>query len=234
MDENMDIACEWEATSPVRIAAVRQCLAGYWISKDEIETVIAVLDQLGLFHARPLGDTSKNIRRQAKKAKSLTDRLKIMSKIFQMNRGGRIISVQSTGGRRPEPEVTRGLQILDRFLLERYPHWRGRYREECIADVLLAAGTSSDSQESVRDQVHNRLQEAKKKPLDMWDFRLATMDCVLPSKETFDRYMDFMRLQAACNDPDLSQEKLAETEAELGQLFRYPSVHRRPTCSKKR
>ena len=144
---------------------VRERLAAFEITDPiEIQVFIAVLDQLGLFHDRIVqkGVTSKEIRRQAKKAKSEVDRLKIMSNVFQVNRGGRVIPVQSTGGRRPDPEITRALQILNRYLsiqypIGHYPKWTGRYREKCLADVLRAAGgISVELRKTMIDQVHDR------------------------------------------------------------------------------
>lgn len=223
-----DIPNELAATSLERVAAVRERLAAFEITDPVVfQVFLAVLDQLGLFHDRIFqeGVTSKKARRQAKKAKSEVDRLKIMSKVVQTNRGGRVIPDRSTGGRRPEPEITRGLQILDRYLsiqypTNHYPNWTGRYREECLADVLRAAGgISAELRDAVIGQVHDRLQTAKDTPLDDWDYGNAIRDVLaVKPDENLRRYAEWKQLMAEANDPNRSEEELAQAEAKLGRL----------------
>ena len=226
MDENSinaHIPSEMAPTSLERVAAVHERLAAHEITNaDDIQVFMGVFDQLGLFHERTnqKGVKTKDVTRQAKKTRSVVDWLKIMAQVFQVNRGGRIVSVCSTGGRRAESEINRALQILDRFLSARYLKRTGREREKCLADVYRAAtGVTPEFRKAMIAQVHDRLQTAKKTPLGDSDYAIAVRDALaVQSQEMRRRHKEFLRLLAESNDPDRSEEELANVEAELGRL----------------
>ena len=128
--------------------------------------------------------------------------LKVLSETYQINRGGRITSRYASGkgrtgspqGPRSQPEITHALQILDRYLEEKYPkrthppRRRARARSqrrslrkkcsmstnrrrECLGDVLRSAMNLRDSRQLVIDRVRSRLKAADKKtPLDDFDY----------------------------------------------------------------
>ena len=130
------------------------------------------------------------------------EELKVLSETYQINRGGRITSryasvkgrTGSPQGPRSQPEITHALQILDRYLGEKYskhtrrPRRRARAishrsrvrkkcsmstnrRRECLGDVLRSAMNLRDSRQLVIDRVRSRLKAADKKtPLDDFDY----------------------------------------------------------------
>jgi hypothetical protein len=57
---------------------------------------------------------------------------------FQVVRGPRILPIADHRGRRPELEITRALQVTDRYLQARGPSVSAKARHHCLAGVLLA------------------------------------------------------------------------------------------------
>jgi hypothetical protein len=77
----------------------------------------------------------------------------IESGAFQVVRGPRILPIATHRGRRPELEVTRALQVADRYLQARGPSVSAKVRHHCLAGVLLAmAGRSFTEMDALEPQ----------------------------------------------------------------------------------
>ena len=119
--------------------------------------------------------------------------------------------------------------------MERYPEWTGRYREECLADVLRVAinSLSNLSREVVINRVHARLQTAKQIPLDDWDYDIAIRDeRGLESNENIRRQQEFVRLIRRAYDPNTGEEVRAQAEAEMGRRFGFCTTEPIEDCHK--
>ena len=252
--------------SPEQTRAVKHRLEAYGITDPRhVATMLAVLDQHGLFHevmTPTPEDTSKEIWRRAKRmAKALWRRhtnirkgkerpadsheadlavrweqlgapqmrleeQKVLSEIYQINRGGRIIpryaSLESRKvppqGRRSEPEITHALQILDRFLREECSMGTN-CRMECLGVMLRATMNMKDSLGSVIERVRSRLSVAESKtPLHNVDYYEAIG---VTYKTNDDRLKMFGEYQFVLNSSDTTVEEKEAAEAALEQLVSF-------------
>ena len=178
------------------------------------------------------------------------EELRVLSETFQINRGGRITSryasrksrKSSPQGRRSDPEITHALQILDRYLGEKYPqpirHPRRRVRarshssslrkkgsmttnrrRECLGDVLRLAMNEPDPRQLVLDRVRSRLKDAEKKtPLDNFDY----FDAIgLTLKANKNRQKMFLKCMSILASPKTSAKKKKTAEDTLQKLFSF-------------
>ncbi len=152
------------------------------------------------------------------------EKLKVMSAVFQVNRGGRIIPRYapqesrngSPRGPRSEPEITHALQILDRYLREECLMPTNR-RMECLGDIRKSAMNLQESREDVNEQVRWRLRDAETKtPLDDVDYFEATR----VTYETNDnRQKMFLECMSILNSPKTSAEEKKTAEDTRRKLF---------------
>ena len=254
------------ATSLERAGAVKKRLKPYGITDPRhLVTMLAVLDQHGLFHEGMTPtpeDTSKEIWRRAKRmAKALWRRItnirkgkerpadsheadlavrweqlgasqmrleeqKVLSEIYQINRGGRIIpryaSLESRTvppqGRRSEPEITHALQILDRFLREECSMGTN-CRMECLGDILRSATNLPDFPESVIERVRSRLSDAEtKSPLHNVNYYEAIG---VTYQINDDRLKMFGEYQFILNSSDTTVEEKESAESALEKLVSF-------------
>jgi hypothetical protein len=228
-------------TSLNRANAVRAQLETQYEIADprHIQIVLQILDGLGLFHevtTPESGELTKDIKRRAKReAKRLgeqgvgqdhinLEKQKILSETYQTNRQGRFITRRSqpenretnAQGRRSEPEVTRAVQILDRYLREACSMRTAR-RMNCLGDILQLAMELRDLPESVIERVRSRLKEAQKNtPLDDVDYYEAIGRT---SRINEDRQKMFLECISLLDSPETSTEEKKTAEDTRRKLF---------------
>lgn len=174
--------------------------------------------------------------------------LKVLSETFQINRGGRITSrhasrksrKSSPRGRWSNLEITHVVQILDRYLGEKYPKpirsprrralarnhssslrkkgsMSTNRRRECLGDILRLAMNEPDPRQLVLDRVRSRLKDAEKNsPLDNFEY----FDGIgLTLKANKHRQKMFLKCMSTLHSPKASSKKKKTAEDTLRKLF---------------
>lgn len=256
----------YAAISPEQADAVKNQLTDFGVTDPRhVATILAVLDQHGLFHevlTPTPGELSKDIWRRAKRmAKALWRRItnirkgkespansheadlakrweqlgahwmrleeqKVLSAVYQINRGGRIIAryaslesrTGSSQGRRSDPEVNHALQVLDRYLREECLMGTNR-RMESLGAILRSAMNWKDSPEAVIERVRSRLREAETKtPLHNVNYYEA-IGVTYTTND--DRYKTFWDYQSILNSPQATVAEKEASEAALAHLVSF-------------